>query len=442
MHGWFAPEDGTPECGPKGSMEAISMFLGDNWPFLAGAGVSIVLAAFFAASETAMLFVNKARLHQLGEQGMKRADAALGLAMERERLHAALLLIENFFIVLAVVLCSVVAFNVLLEPVAVGVTAVVMSIVVVLFAKLVPKGLASRNPERLSLLVAYPMRFLMQLLSPVARTIAAAAELVSGRRKNRPMSCTAVVTEEDIKAMINLGEEEGTLEEEEKELLHKVFEFGDTVASEAMQPRTEIVSIPASAEVRDVLALVSEFGYSRYPVIEKNVDTITGIVYVKDIVVAMATAQVKPDDPIQPFIRQASFIPENKRVSELLSEMQREKFQIVIDEFGGTARLVTLEDLIEEIVGNIHDELEAEEKDVQVVDEKNVVVSGQSEIDEVNELLDIGIQSRDFNTIGGFVFGLFGRMPRAGEQLRYKDLKFEILEMDGRKIDKIKITRL
>lgn len=425
-------------------MDSLTTFLNDYWPFLAGAGVSIVFAAFFAASETAMLFANKARLHQLSEQGNRRADAALGLALERERLHGALILVENFFLVLAVSLCAVIALDVLEKGAAVAVTALIMSVLVVLFAKLVPKGLASRDPDRLSLIVAYPMRFIMELLSPLARVIAAVAEFVTGRREQRPMSCTAVVTEEDIKAMINLGEEEGALEEEEKELLHKVFEFGDTVASEAMRPRTEIVSVPSSSTVQDMLALVSEFGYSRYPVIEKTVDTVTGIIYAKDIMIAMASGTVQPADPIQPFIRQAYFIPENKRVSELLSEMQREKLQIaiVIDEFGGTAGLVTLEDLIEEIVGNIHDELDAEEKDVQIVDEKNVVVSGQAEIDEVNELLDIALQSKDFNTIGGLVFGLFGRMPRIGEQLRYKDLKFEVLELDGRKIDKVKITKL
>jgi putative hemolysin len=352
--------------------------------------------------------------------------------------------VENFFLVLAVSLCAVIALDVLEKGAAVAVTALIMSVLVVLFAKLVPKGLASRDPDRLSLIVAYPMRFIMELLSPLARVIAAVAEFVTGRREQRPMSCTAVVTEEDIKAMINLGEEEGALKEEEKELLHKVFEFGDTLASEAMRPRTEIVSIAATAAIKDVLALVSEHGYSRYPVIEKTVDTVTGILYVKDILIAMSAGDVKRDDPIQPFTRQAYFIPENKKVSELLSEMQRDKFQIaiVIDEFGGTAGLVTLEDLIEEIVGSIHDELESVDRDVEVVDEKNVMVSGQAEIDEVNELLDVHIHTKDFNTIGGFVFGLFGRMPRVGEQLRYKDLKFEILELDGRKIDKIKITKL
>jgi CBS domain containing-hemolysin-like protein len=426
-------------------MDTFITFLSDHWLLFSGIVASILLAAFFAASETAMLFANKARLHQLAEEGNARADAALGLALERNRLHSSLLLVENFFLILAVVQSTVIALHLFGDALpAIAITSVAMSIVVVLFAKLAPKGLAARDPDRLALAVAHPMRFLLKLISPVSRVVTAAADLFAGPASPKGLSCTAVVTEEDIKAMINLGEEEGALKEEEKELLHKVFEFGDTLASEAMRPRKEVISMPAAATIKDALALVSEFGYSRYPVIENTVDTVIGILYVKDILIAMSSGDVKRDDPIQPYIRPANFIPENKRVSELLAEMQRDKFQIaiVIDEFGGTAGLVTLEDLIEEIVGSIHDELDAEEKEVEIVDEKNVMVSGQSEIDEVNELLDTRIQTKDFNTIGGFVFGLFGRLPRVGEQLKYKDLKFEILEMDGRKIDKIKVTKL
>jgi len=426
-------------------MEHFISLLADQWPLLAGAGGSILLAAFFAASETALLFANKARLHQLAEEGNTRADAALKLAQERNRLHSALLVVENLFLVLAVVLCTVVSLHAFERTLpAVAVAAALMSVIVVLFAKLAPKGFASRDPDRLALVISLPMLAVMKLISPLASAVAGTAELFSGPATSRPLSCTAVVTEEDIKAMINLGEEEGALEEEEKELLHKVFEFGDTVASESMRPRTEIISIPMTATVHQVLILVSQYGYSRYPVIEKTVDSVVGILYIKDILVAMATADVKREDPIRPFVRQAYFIPENKRVNELLPEMQRDKFQIaiVIDEFGGTAGLVTLEDLIEEIVGSIHDELDAGDKDVQIVDEKNVVVSGQAEISEVNELLGTKLQSKDFNTIGGVLFGLFGRMPRVGEQLRYKDLRFEVLELDGRKIDKIKITKL
>jgi putative hemolysin len=425
-------------------MDNLLTFLSDHWLLFAVSGVSVLLAAFFAASETAIVFASRARLREMADAGNTRAATVLGLLEERGGLHSTLLLAENFFIVLAAALGTVTAMQLFAEPAAaVIVSAVVSSVIVVLVSKLAPKGLAARNPDRLALFVAYPMRLVMRLVSPAARLLAAVADFFAGPGP-QGMSCTAVVTEEDIKAMINLGEEGGSLKEEEKELLHKVFEFGDTLASEAMRPRTEIVSAPSGAALKDVFSLVSEFGYSRYPVIEDTIDTVVGILYIKDILVAMSAGEVKREDGIQRFVRPAYFIPENKRVSELLSEMQRERFQIaiVIDEYGGTSGLVTLEDLIEEIVGSIHDELESTEKEVEIVDEKNFVVSGQSALDEVNEQLGASLQSKDFNTLGGFVFGLFGRMPRVGEQLKYKNLKLEVLELEGRKISKIKITKL
>jgi len=426
-------------------MNSFMTFLSDNWPLIAGAVACILFAGFFAASETAMLFVNKARLNQLADQGSPGAVAALDLVRERDRLHNTLLLVENFFLVLSVALSSIVTLRVFENTwIALLAVAFPASIFIVLLAKLAPKGLVSRNPDSFAVAVSIPLRLLIRLLAPLGKAVTASAGLFSGPESGRGLACTASVTEEDIKALITLGGEEGTLKEEEKALLHKVFEFGDTLASEAMRPRTEIVSVPTHATIHQVLTLVSEYGYSRYPVIEKTVDTVVGILYVKDILVSMSSGDINRDDTIKQFVRPAYLIPENKRVSELLAEMQRQKFQIaiVIDEFGGTAGLVTLEDLIEQIVGSIHDELDSEEKDVEIVDEKNVVVSGQSSLDEVNELLGVGLQSRDFNTIGGFVFGLFGRMPKAGEQLRYKDLKFEVLELDGRKIEKLKITKL
>jgi putative hemolysin len=425
-------------------MDTFLSFIINHWQHFAVSTASILLAAFFAGAETAIVFANKAHIRALAEAGNARAKSVTGLLEERDRLHSTLLLAENFFIVLAAASGTVLSMDLFAgTALSVVVSALVSTVFVVLISKLLPKGLAAKNPDRLALLVAGPVRFVMKLLSPAARFLGGTADLFAGPGP-QGMSCTAVVTEEDIKAMINLGEEGGSLKEEEKELLHKVFEFGDTLTSEAMRPRTEIVSIPATAQLQDVFSLVSEFSYSRYPVIEDTIDSVIGILYIKDILVAMSAGEVKREDSIQRFIRPAYFIPENKRVSELLSEMQRERFQIaiVIDEYGGTSGLVTLEDLIEEIVGSIHDELETEEKDVEIVDEKNFVVSGQSPLDEVNELLDSNLQSNDFNTLGGFVFGLFGRMPKVGEQLRYKNLKLEVLELEGRKINKIKIMKL
>ncbi len=429
---------------PRITMDIFYTFLSTYGLFLGLAILAVLIAAFFAASETAMVFANKTHLHELAGAGDDRAAGVLKLLEQRDRFHATLLLAENLFLTVAVAIVAVLALHLIENTLAaVAVTTAVMSVVVVVFAKLAPKGLSARDPDRFALAVAGVITTVMTLLSPATRLLAAFADTFAGPGP-QGLTCTAVVTEEDIKAMINLGEEGGSLNEDEKELLHKVFEFGDTLASEAMRPRTELVSVPTDAVLEDVFSLVSEHGYSRYPVIEDTVDTVVGILYIKDIMVAMASGDVKRSETIKNFIRPAYFIPENKRVSELLSEMQRERFQlaIVIDEYGGTSGLVTLEDLIEEIVGSIHDELESAEKEVEIVDEKNFVVSGQSALDEVNELLDTKLQSTDFNTLGGFVFGLFGRMPKVGELLKYKNLKLEVLELEGRKISKVKITKL
>ena len=352
-------------------MNALLSFIADHWLLFALSGASVLLAAFFAASETAIVFANKARLREMAEAGNPRAGVVLSLLEKRGGLHSTLLLAENFFIVLAAALGTVTAMHLFAETTIAGIVSkAVSSVIVVLVSKLAPKGLAARNPDRLSLLVAFPMRFVMRLISPAARVLAAAADFFVGPGP-QGMSCTAVVTEEDIKAMINLGEEGGSLKEEEKELLHKVFEFGDTLASEAMRPRTEIVSVPSNSTLQDVFSLVSEFGYSRYPVIEDTIDAVVGILYVKDILVAMSAGEVKREDGIQRFIRPAYFIPENKRVSELLAEMQRERFQIaiVIDEYGGASGLVTLADLMEENVGRSHYELGVTGEKVGMCDE-------------------------------------------------------------------------
>ena len=213
-----------------------------------------------------------------------------------------------------------------------------------------------------------------------------------------------------------------------------------------MVPRTEIVAISEEALVGEALALVSEKGYSRYPVIRETVDTITGLLYVKDIVRKMAKEDVPPASPIKDFIRDAYYVPESKMVTTLLDEMQKNKFHIaiIVDEHGGTAGLITLEDIMEEIVGGLQDEFEAKEAEteVEVVDERTFVVTGSAGLDEINELVSTELMSDEFHTIGGFLFGLFGHLPKAGEQLKYHGLRFLILEMEGRKIDKIKITKL
>ena len=261
--------------------------------------------------------------------------------------------------------------------------------------------------------------------------------------KEKPPS--PFVTEEEIKAMIRIGEEEGTIEEEEKKMLHRVFEFGDTEVAEAMVPRTEISAIAEDATVEDAMKLVNEKGFSRYPVIKENIENIIGVLYSKDILIRMAEGEVN-GQAVANFMREAYYIPENKMVSELLDDMRKKKLHIavVVDEYGGTAGLVTLEDIMEEIVGGLQDEFEEieAEKDIEIIDERTFIVSGPTGLDEVNELISTEIESEEFHTIGGFVFGIFGRLPKTGEQVRFQNLRFLILEMEERKVSKIKITKL
>lgn len=423
----------------------------ESIPLHADPAISVIViilcilgVAFFSSSEASLISVNRLRIRSLAEKGDRRAKAVQRLRDEHDRLFGTILLTENFFIILASSLGTTVALQLFHGSEAVTIIAsLVMTVFIVLFGEITPKTFAASHSEKVALMVSRPMEAIVAIMHPIVwlftRVTNSVIRLFGTKGQMSPF-----VTEDEIKAIITIGEEEGTLDIHEKAMLHKVFEFGDTLAVEAMRPRTEVICIDKDARVSEALAQVAEHGHSRYPVIEDSVDNVQGLLYMKDLVVAMSKGEIDTDDPVSRMVRPAYFIPETKKIRELLTEMQRQKIQmvIVIDEYGGTAGIVTIEDLMEEIVGSIQDEFDREESDVQIVDEKTFVVLGSADLDEVSNETGIKMESEDFNTIGGFVFGHFGRMPRAGETLKYRDLKFEVLEMDERKISRLKITRL
>lgn len=406
----------------------------------------LIFIALLSSSEVAFIAFNRIRIRHLIEKGSSSAETAQKIRDQHDRLFSAVILSGNLFTVLATSVGTALALKFFGEEYGIIISTIIMTFLTVVFGELAPKTFAVTHAEKVALFMAKPMEFYIKLISPLAWIFNKLSSLIirffGGEIKPTPQ----FLTEEEMKAMISIGEEEGTLEKEEKEMLHKVFEFGDKKVSEAMVPRTEIVAVPEDAVVADVLELLTTEGYSRFPVIKETVDNIIGILYVKDILIKMAKEEIAPDTSIAALIRDAYYIPESKMVTELLDEMQKHKFQIaiIVDEHGGTAGIITLEDIMEEIVGGLQDEFEAigAEKEVEIVDESTLVVSGFTGIDEVNELVGVDLKSEEFNTIGGFLFGLFGHLPRVGEQLKYHGLKFLILEMDGKKIDKVKITKL
>jgi CBS domain containing-hemolysin-like protein len=249
------------------------------------------------------------------------------------------------------------------------------------------------------------------------------------------------VSEEEIRSMAQVGSEEGSIEEGEKELIHSIFEFGDTIVREVMVPRPDIVPIEDDKSLRDVQALVLEHGYSRVPVYHEDLDNILGIIYAKDVLKALH--QGKHDVPLNEVVRETHFIHETKKVAELLREMQREKFHIAIvtDEYGSVSGLVTLEDLLEELVGEIADEYDQEEPEIAEVEPGVYRVSGKASIDDVNELLEIELPDEEWDTVGGLMLGLMGQIPDEGEEVSFQHLKFTAEKVNGRRISKVLITR-
>ncbi|MBI4823710.1 MAG: HlyC/CorC family transporter [Nitrospirae bacterium] len=407
--------------------------------------LSLLAIAILSSAEASIIAFNKLRLRSLIEKGSSSAKALERILERHDKLFSAVILSGNLFTILATSIGTAMAVNMLGKDYGIVTATAILTFLTVVFGELAPKTFAVTHSEKVALSFAKPLELYIKLISPLIWIFNASSNLLLKVCKVKERPFAPSITEEEIKTILKIGKEEGAIEEEERKMLHRVFEFGDKMASEVMVPRTEIIAISEHATAKDALQLVSEQGYSRYPVIKDTIDNITGILYVKDILIKMSEAEIN-GMLITDLMREAYYIPENKMVSELLDEMQKKKFQIaiVVDEYGGTAGLITLEDIIEEIVGGLQDEFEALEavKDIEIIDERTFIVTGQTSLDEVNELVGAELKSEEFHTIGGFVFGLFGRLPHVGEQVRFHNLRFLILDMEDKKIAKLRITRL
>lgn len=420
---------------PPSSPESLNLII---------VAVCIVAVAVLSAAESSIIAVAKFRIRHLMEQGDTRARAVHKLLENHDRLFSAVILSGNLFTVLATSMGTAMAIRHLGPDVGIIVSTAVLTFLTVVFGELTPKTFAVTHAERVALFLARPLEVYVRLLMPLIWIFHASSSflLMIFGVKDRPHS--HFVTEDEIKAMIAIGGEEGSIEKEETKMLNRVFEFGDTEVSEVMVPRTEMVAIDSDATVADAMKMVSAHGYSRYPVIHDNLDDVRGMLYIKDILITMSQTSIETLR-VSSFMREPFYVPENKMVTRLLDDMQKHKFHIavVVDEYGGTAGVVTLEDIMEEIVGGLQDEFEEIEAalDVEIIDERTFIVTGQTGLDEINELAGTTLKSDDFNTIGGYVFGLFGRLPKVGEQVRSHELKFLIMEMDGKRITRVKITK-
>lgn len=404
--------------------------------------ICLLLSAFFSSSETAFISLQRFRIEHLVKTEIRGAKRVARMIERPERFLSTILLGNNFVNTAAAALATILAISVWGERQGVLIATIGVTIILLIFCETTPKTIATRHAERLSLLFVRPIEAIGWLLTPFVVALSWIAsgftKLVGGTPVRR-----SLVSDEEIRTMISVGHKEGTVEEAEAKLLHKVFDFGDRPVSEVMVPRPEVVAIEQGSKIADFLALYAESPMSRFPVFEENMDNVVGILSIKDVLMALAKSTIDGQSAIDDLIRPAYFTPETKRINELFAEMQDKNYRmaVVIDEYGGTAGIVSLSRLLEEIVGPVGDEFAEAEKEYEAINEYTFQVDGGMRIEEVNEEMGLELPEGDYETIAGFVLHLLGHIPRQGEQLRYKSLKLVITKMRGLKIEEILLTK-
>jgi putative hemolysin len=404
--------------------------------------ICLLLSAFFSSSETAFISLQRFRLEHMVNNKVTGARRVARMLEKPERLLSTILLSNNFVNTAAAALGTVLATAIWGKEQGLLIATIVVTILLLVFSETTPKTIATRHSERLSLLFARPIGAISWVLTPFVVALSWMAsgisKLFGGESLHR-----SLVGEEEIRTMISVGHKEGTVEEDEAEMLHKVFECGNRPVREVIVPRTEVVWVEKGIKLADFLKIYAGSPLSRFPVYEDNTDNVVGILSVKDVLMTLAKGTVSDESNIDEMIRPAYFTPETKRVSELFTEMRDKNYRmaVVVDEYGGTAGVVSLSRLVEEIVGPVGDEFAEAEKEYEAIDEYTFQVDGGMRIEEANEEMELGLPEGDYETVAGFIFDLLGHIPDQGQKLKYKDLRIVITEMRGLKIEKIRVSK-
>jgi magnesium and cobalt exporter, CNNM family len=418
----------------------MSLSPGDIWSL-----VAVVLltgmAAFLAMSETAVTRTNRIRAARLEEEGRRGARQLRDLVENTARSLNLILLL-----VLVVQFAATSLFTAVMERLVggglgVALAAAIMTVVTFIFAEVAPKTYAVQHTDQAALRVAPVVWWLTRLpvLGPLTRLLIGIGNIVT---PGKGLKTGPFVSEDELRAIVDEAEREEVIEDEEREMIQSIFEFGDTIVREVMVPRPDMVVVPSNCSLEQVLEVILRTGYSRIPVFGRDIDDIVGLAYAKDVLRSLHDGQA--DKPLLEILRPAPVMPESMRAADCLREMRRRKSHmvIVIDEYGGTSGLVTIEDLLEEIVGEITDEYDREEPNVEPLPDGGWRVNARMSIDEVNELLDMELPATEWDSIGGLLLNLVGGVPKEGQQVEFQGLSLRAERVQGRRISRVRINRL
>lgn len=418
----------------------------------------VAVNAFFAASEIAIISLNDRKLSKMAEEGDKTARLLSNLVKEPSRflatiqvgitlsgLLASAVAAESFADRITEALSGLPVAPSLIKLVTVVVITLLLSYVTLVFGELIPKRVAMQMPEKVSRITAVPLNILSKLTKPFINLLTFSTNFFIRLFGGNPNADEEQITEEEIRMMVDVGEEKGVILTQEKEMIDNIFEFNDTTVSEVMTHRTHIVGISSEYSLEDVLDIVNNEKYTRIPVYEDTIDNIIGILHVKDLIQFLLQRKEKDVFNVKNIIRKPYYIPSSKKTNILFRELQKSNVHmaVVIDEFGGTAGIVTLEDLIEEIVGNIFDEYDERENEIEKIDDNTYVIEGKTNLETVKEVLKVELPVDEYDTLSGFLTGYLGRIPQDDEKpvIEFDSVVFRVEEVDEKMISKVKVCK-
>mgnify|MGYP002553248560 FL=1 len=404
-------------------------------------GLLIVLllgSGFFSASETSLMSLSKIRIRYMEEEGVKGAKLVSSLIEKSSDLLSSIL-VGNNVVNIAATSVSTSLFISIFGDGGVAIATAVMTVLVLIFGEITPKTIAANSPEKIAVIVSKPISIIMKITKPIVWVFNLLTGIIFKIMGIENDGVKPFITEEELKAMVNVSHEEGVLEIEEREIINNVFQFGDMQAKEAMIQRLDMVAVNIEDSYDEIIELFKSEKLSGLPVYQESIDDIVGILNIKDIIF-LSDEEIQNFN-IKNYVREAFFTYEFKKITQLLEEMKKEKSQmaIVVDEYGGTAGLLTIEDLVEVIVGDIDDEYDEEEEEIVKVSDNEYLVEGSTKISDVNEQIGINFESDEFDSIGGFIIGYLKRIPEENELIEVGNVKFSVESIDKNRINKIRI---
>lgn len=408
--------------------------------------ILLLISFFFSGSETALFSLKHSDLERLKHDLAPSSRLIVRLMQRPKRLLITILTGNTLVNVIIAATAALITAQLAVkmgwnQALALSVETVALTIIIVLFSEITPKVLAIRNALDFSARVSWLLNAITIFLSPVANLLYGIVQTLVNWMSIRPEE--AFVSDEEIKTLVELGQDKGVIGAEEKEMIHSLIEFGDTVAREVMIPRPDMAVMHTEMTREEILTLIRETGYSKYPLYKERIDNILGIVFIKDLLAHLHSPTNRIN--LERLARPGMFVPEGQPIDELLRAMQRErqKIAIVVDEYGGISGMIAVEDIIEEVLGDLQDELDVDEtEEIQRLGPDAYLVESGTNLDELAERLPVTFPpDKEYDTLGGFVYDILGQIPKPGDQVDYNGYRFEVLSVENRRIQQIKIIK-